>query len=120
MTYYCMGLSEKSKDILTIIVPWGKYSYQVLPMGVSIATDIFQERMSWILSDIPCAIVYMDDIIVVGSGLLEEHLKDVAQVLKRMRNMACRLIPTNQPVQRTNSNIWGLPSLETVSNLSRK
>eukprot|EP00957_Ditylum_brightwellii_P174520 13288162-Ditylum_brightwellii.AAC.1 len=67
MAYYCMGLLEKSKEILTIIVLWGKFSYQVIPMGVSVATDIFQERMSRILSDIECVIVYMDDIIIIGS-----------------------------------------------------
>eukprot|EP00957_Ditylum_brightwellii_P143453 10928985-Ditylum_brightwellii.AAC.1 len=62
-------------------------------MGVSIATDIFQERMSRILSDIPCAIVYMDDIIIVGSGLLEEHLKDVAQVLKKIQEYGMQINP---------------------------
>eukprot|EP00957_Ditylum_brightwellii_P063148 4793446-Ditylum_brightwellii.AAC.1 len=77
MAYYYMGLSEKSKEILTIIVPWGKFLYQVLPMGVSIATNIFQECMSHILSDIECLIVYMDDIIIIGLGMLAQHLKDV-------------------------------------------
>mmetsp|Transcript_27157 Transcript_27157/g.39950 ORF Transcript_27157/g.39950 Transcript_27157/m.39950 type:complete len:553 (-) Transcript_27157:1456-3114(-) len=104
MAYYCMGLLEKSKDILTKIVPWGKYSYQVLPMGVSVAMNIFQERMSRILSDIPCAIVYMDNIIVVGSGSLEEHLKDVAQVLKRMREYGMHINP--------NKSAWAKDQLE--------
>eukprot|EP00957_Ditylum_brightwellii_P077933 5923335-Ditylum_brightwellii.AAC.1 len=49
--------------------------------------------MSRILSDIPCAIVYMDNIIVVGLGLLEEHLKDVAQVLKRMQEYGMQINP---------------------------
>eukprot|EP00957_Ditylum_brightwellii_P160699 12234367-Ditylum_brightwellii.AAC.1 len=84
MAYYCMGLSEKSKEILTIIVPWGKFSYQVLPMRVSVATDIFQERMSRILLDIEYMIVYMDDIIIIGSGTFAEHLKEVEKVLIRL------------------------------------
>eukprot|EP00957_Ditylum_brightwellii_P012499 944871-Ditylum_brightwellii.AAC.1 len=84
MAYYCMGLLKKSKEILVVIVPWGKFSYQVLPMGVSVATDICQERMSRILLGIECVSVYMDDIIIIGSGTLAEHLKDVKKVLTRL------------------------------------
>eukprot|EP00957_Ditylum_brightwellii_P170139 12951418-Ditylum_brightwellii.AAC.1 len=85
MAYCCMGLSEKSKEILKIIVLWGKFLYQVLPMGVSVAMDIFQERMLRILLDNECVIVYMDDIIIIGSGTLVEHLKDVEKVLIRLQ-----------------------------------
>eukprot|EP00957_Ditylum_brightwellii_P190514 14501461-Ditylum_brightwellii.AAC.1 len=60
--------------------------------------------MSRILSDIPCATVYMDDIIVVGSGLLEDHLKDIAQVLKRMREYGMQINP--------NKSAWARDQLE--------
>eukprot|EP00957_Ditylum_brightwellii_P063973 4852968-Ditylum_brightwellii.AAC.1 len=33
--------------------------------------------MSHIFLDIECVIVYMDDIIIIGSGTLAKHLKDI-------------------------------------------
>ena len=46
----------------------------------------------------------MDDIIIVGLGLLEDHLKDVAQVLKRMREYGMRINP--------NKSAWARDELE--------
>eukprot|EP00957_Ditylum_brightwellii_P030391 2301728-Ditylum_brightwellii.AAC.1 len=94
MAYYCMCLLEKNKEILTIIVPWGKFLYQALPMGVSIATDIVQECMLRILSDIECIIVYIDDIIIIGLGTLAEHLKEVNKILIRLQEYGMQVNPT--------------------------
>jgi len=44
--YYHIELSPFSRQLCTIVLPWGKYEYTRLPMGVSCAPDIFQEEMS--------------------------------------------------------------------------
>ena len=31
--YYRIRLSEESSNLCTIILPWGKYKYKLLPMG---------------------------------------------------------------------------------------
>ena len=46
MGYYTIRLDPDSSKICTIILPWGKFSYQRLPMGVAGSPDIFQEKMS--------------------------------------------------------------------------
>ena len=46
MGYYTIRLDPDAQKICTIILPWGKYSYLRLPMGISGAPDIFQEKMS--------------------------------------------------------------------------
>ena len=46
MGYYTIRLDPYAVKICTIILPWGKYSYLCLPMGISGAPDIFQEKMS--------------------------------------------------------------------------
>lgn len=46
MGYYHIELSPNSKKMCTIVLPWGKYEYQRLPMGLCNSPDIFQENMS--------------------------------------------------------------------------
>ena len=46
MGYYHITLTPFSQRLCTIVLPWGKYSYQRLPMGLKNSPDIFQEKMS--------------------------------------------------------------------------
>ena len=42
MGYYHIELSPGYKHIYTIVLPWGKYKYQKIPMGVYNSYYIFQ------------------------------------------------------------------------------
>jgi hypothetical protein len=46
MGYYHIELDPDAKKLCTIILPFGKYEYQQLPMGLCNSPDIFQEKMS--------------------------------------------------------------------------
>ena len=39
--YYHIQLSENASNLCTIILPWGKYWYKRLPMGVANSPDLF-------------------------------------------------------------------------------
>ena len=52
MGYYHIELCPSSKKVCTIVLPWGKYEYQVLPQGLSNSPDIFQEKMSNLFRDL--------------------------------------------------------------------
>ena len=39
--YYHIKLSKRARDICTITLPWGKFSYAHLPMGLVCAPDYF-------------------------------------------------------------------------------
>jgi hypothetical protein len=45
MGYYSIRLDPRAVEMLTIIFPWGKYSYQRLPMRYAGSADIFQAEM---------------------------------------------------------------------------
>ncbi len=45
MGYYTIRLDPTAAKMCTIIFPWGKYSYQRLPMGFAGSADIFQAKM---------------------------------------------------------------------------
>ena len=46
MGYYHIELTPNSKRLCTIVLPWEKYEYQRLPMGLCNSPDKFQENMS--------------------------------------------------------------------------
>ena len=45
MGYHHIELSDKSKELCTIVTQWGKYEYQQLRMGLCNSPDIFREKM---------------------------------------------------------------------------
>ena len=65
-------------------LPGGLYAYNMLPMGLKIALDVFQEAMGELFADMENVVVYIDDILIIGTGTFEEHLATVEEVLKRL------------------------------------
>ena len=49
MGYYHITLDLATREICTIVFPWGKYRYKRLPMGAACAPDIFQARICSVL-----------------------------------------------------------------------
>ena len=45
MGYYAIRLDLEASRIYTIILPWGKYSYKRLPMGIAGSLEFFQEKV---------------------------------------------------------------------------
>jgi hypothetical protein len=45
MGYYHIPLDLEAQKLCTTILPWGKYQYKRLPMGVKTSPDIFQRVM---------------------------------------------------------------------------
>ena len=75
----------------TIVLPWGKYEYQKLPMGLSNSPDISQENMSNLFRDLEFVREYIDDLLVTTIGNLEDHLEKVDTVLDRLRKAGLKV-----------------------------
>ena len=84
MGYYHIPLSKNSQKLCTTVLPWGKYSYKRLPMGISSAPDIFQHIMHDMLGDLDFCRVYIDDVLIVSDGSYEDHLAKLKVVLSRL------------------------------------
>eukprot|EP00804_Cyclotella_cryptica_P015316 CCRYP_005412-RA/>CCRYP_005412-RA protein AED:0.35 eAED:0.35 QI:0/0/0/1/0/0/3/0/568 len=74
MGYYTMRLDPDASKICTITFPWGKYSYLWLPMGVACSPDIFQAKMSELMATLEFVRTYLDDLLCISKGSLEDHL----------------------------------------------
>ena len=75
MGYFTIRLDPDTQKICTIVLPWGKYSYLRLPMGVAGAPDIFQEKMSDLMRALHYVRTYIGDLLIISNGIFENHLK---------------------------------------------
>jgi len=91
MGYYHIELSPNSSRYCTIVLPWGKYEYLRLPMGLCISADIFQERMGDLFAGMEFARAYIDDLLVVSSSTFEDHLDKLEQVLSRLQQAGLKV-----------------------------
>jgi hypothetical protein len=85
MGYYHMPMDAMSAEICTTVLPWGHFAYLRLPMGVSVAPDIFMWYTTGLFADLPYVLVYFDDILIYTKGSLIDHLQKLAIVLERIR-----------------------------------
>ena len=91
MGYYHIELSPSSKRLCTIVLPWGKYEYQRLPMGLCNSPDIFQERMSTLMQDLEYVRTYIDDLLCITSGDWQDHLVKLKEVFQCLRDAGLKV-----------------------------
>lgn len=91
MGYYTIRLNPDAQKLCTIILPWGKYQYLRLPMGVSGAPDIFQAKMSALMAGLEFVRVYLDDCLVLGKTTFIDHLVKLELALRRISDAGLRI-----------------------------
>ena len=91
MGYYHIQLDPTSRQLCTIVLPWGKYEYCRLPMGLCNSPDIFQEKMSELFADLEYVRAYIDDCLVITKGNYKDHLEKVSTVLSRLRKAGLKV-----------------------------
>ena len=90
--YYHIPLTKNAQKICTTILPWGKYSYKRLPMGLASAPDIFQSVMTELFCDLDYVLVYIDDILILQreDETENDHLEKITTVLQRLEDKGFR------------------------------
>ncbi len=82
MGYYTIRLDPDASKICTIKIPWGKYSYKQLPMGIAGSPDIFQGKMLKLMESLEYVRAYLDDLLCISELSLEDHLEKLEEVLR--------------------------------------
>ncbi len=88
--YWQIKVNDESSKLLTFNTPFGRYRFKRLPFGIHSAAEVFQKKISEIISEIDGAANDQDDIIVFGRDM-EEHDKALNQVLDRVRESGLKL-----------------------------
>src|ERR1043165_2910963 len=74
-------------------MPFGQYEFLVMPFGLKQALGWFQLLMNDVLRPLlgKIVVVYLDDIVVYTKGSLEQHIKDVEEVLKLIQKATLQI-----------------------------
>ena len=85
MQYYTFALDVESQNLCVISSPFGLYKYLRLPMvGVKISSDIAQETMEQILSDLDDVEIYIDDVGCFSMNF-SDHIHLLDTILHRLQ-----------------------------------
>ena len=103
--YHSIRLTEKSKEYCGILPYFGSpiYRYEVLPMGIACALQIWMDYITLILSELEDKkkyIAIMDDLLIHSTK--EVHWKLLEQLLKSMCKNGLRLSPKKCQLFKTN------------------
>lgn len=90
--FHQIQLAEEDTEKTAFSVNGGKYEFTRMPFGLKNAPATFQRVMDCILRDLigVCCFVYMDDIIIFSSSL-QEHAKNLAQVLEKLKDARLKI-----------------------------
>ena len=86
MGYYHLELTPFASNLCTVVLPWGKYAYKRLPMGICNAPDIFQEKINNLMGDLEFVRAYLDDILIISTEKegFEGHLEKLEKIFTRL------------------------------------
>ena len=91
MRFYHVPLDREASYVCTTVLPFGKYRYLRLPMGLSISPELFQGVLDRLLGDLPFVIVWIDDILIKTKGTFEMHLEHIRSVFQRLRQIGMQI-----------------------------
>ena len=89
--YYHILLPQGYKHICTIVLPWRKYKYQNISMGVSNSLGISQEKISNLYEGFYMVRVYINYVLVIYKDYFVDHLKAPKIVLHKLPEAVLKL-----------------------------
>ncbi|MGH7974341.1 MAG: reverse transcriptase family protein, partial [bacterium] len=84
--YFHIELDSFSSDLCTIVVPWGKYRFKRLPLGIHPAVDIFQAIIQVLFQDFDKVRTFLDDLKLCTNDTFNDHLQQLDKVLRVLLN----------------------------------
>ena len=88
--YKQMKVKEECQPLLTINTHCDLYRYTRLPFSITTAPSLWQQAMAQVLSGIPNAAYYIDDILITGRTRAE-HIENLRMILCQLREYGLKL-----------------------------
>ena len=79
--YYNIILDEETQKLYTIVLTYGKYTYQVLIMGTSVDLDVFQDKISTLFQDMVHVCVYIYDLVIISNDMYKNYMDILYDIL---------------------------------------
>ena len=68
-----------------IILPWGKYRYKRLPMGVANSPEIFQQKMIDLFHRFEFIRAYIYNVLILNKGDWKDHIQNLELMLNKLK-----------------------------------
>jgi transposase InsO family protein len=93
-SYYQTALDEDSRNITSFSTSQGQFRMKRLPMGLKLSASAFSRVMSIAMSGLSYekCFIYMDDLVVFGRNI-DQHNKNLTDVLQRLRKVNLKVNP---------------------------
>lgn len=96
MDLYCgylqVPMEESCKQMTTFTCKEGTFKFEVMTFGLTNAPVTFQRMMNNLLKDLRNVRVYIDAVVVL-SNTLEDHMRAVEEVAKRIKSAGLKVKP---------------------------
>ena len=96
-----VNLNPDAQKLRTIVLPWGKCKYKLLPMGLSASAEMFQAQRSQLTGDLDCAGAHLDDLLLMTSGSFEDHVNKLKTLMTRLRAAGLKVNAENSSFSNT-------------------
>ena len=84
--YWMVVLHQDSKKLTCMSLPFGRFQWTRLPMGIMVAQDIFQSKLDAIFIGMEGVKGIVDDMVITGRDEMEHDRNFLAFMEKYMRN----------------------------------
>ena len=85
MEYYHIQLSKNASNLYTIILPWEKYFFKHLPMGVANSPEIFQQKMNDLSHVFEFIRTYIYDQLILTKEYWTDHVQNLVLTLNKLK-----------------------------------
>ena len=79
--HYHIQLTEDVSNLHTTIIPWGKYRYKLLPMGVSKSTDILKQKIKHLFHGFEFIHASIDELLILTKSDRTDHVQKLEPTL---------------------------------------
>ena len=92
--FFQIPLTPSSRKYTAFITPNGLYEFNMLPMGLSIGSQILSRELTKLFGDLKCKYVfqYCDDLIIYSHSI-EEHVTHLREVFHRLHSAGFTVNP---------------------------
>ncbi|MCG8079184.1 MAG: DDE-type integrase/transposase/recombinase [Candidatus Thiodiazotropha taylori] len=88
--FFQLPLNSESVKLTTFITPFGRFAYRRVAMGLNLAPEVCQKKMTDLLTGLKNVDVIIDDILVYGKDM-QEHDESLKAVLERIETEGLKL-----------------------------